>query len=351
MKKKTSEIKPIKKTTFAEKPTIIIPHETERKKNYSKTIKIKRSNTLKIKFNMAIRDTNITDETFTLSTLEKNNTNQNNNTESYLLTQNSTNLSLNRKIKKNHTTKNSKYQFPNFNRKLSVNCEIIPKIFNLNNENTKVNQRKSIFAPLVEKKYWDHNRRIYDPLEVPPEDEIFNHHLLKPKTEKIKKEKENSNSKDKRNNNSKQKTPYQTISEKILGKIYNNNPVIDKKVFYLKKKKGKFSLGNYQKLLLRTCEPGLSKDSIKKLNGAFNKLRNSCRQKFDTDYRFIKDIEDEEEKIINRINVSGNVYVKLMSKSIDFNKTHSSFRNNELNLPKIRFRKVMNKKKYQKYLN
>ena len=229
MKKKTSEIKPIKKTTFAEKPTIIIPHETERKKNYSKTIKIKRSNTLKIKFNMAIRDTNITDETFTLSTLEKNNTNQ--------------------------------------------------------------------------------------------------------------------------NNNSKQKTPYQTISEKILGKIYNNNPVIDKKVFYLKKKKGKFSLGNYQKLLLRTCEPGLSKDSIKKLNGAFNKLRNSCRQKFDTDYRFIKDIEDEEEKIINRINVSGNVYVKLMSKSIDFNKTHSSFRNDELNLPKIRFRKVMNKKKYQKYLN
>ena len=95
----------------------------------------------------------------------------------------------------------------------------------------------------------------------------------------------------------------------------------------------------------------MSKDSIKKLNGAFNKLRNSCRQKFDNDYRFIKDIEDEEEKIINRINVSGNVYMNLMSKSIDFNKTHSSFRNNELTLPKIKFRKVMNKKKYQKYLN
>ena len=350
MKKKNKEVKPIKKTTFAETPTIIIPYEIERKKVYSKTIKIQRSNTLKVKFNMAIKDTNITEDTFTIPNNQNSNSIQNTDS-NYNLNQNPENLSLSRKIKKNLTIKNSKYQFPNFNRKFSVNCEIIPKVFNINTENTEKSHRKSILTPLVEKKYWDHNRRIYDPLEVPPEDEIFNHHLLKPKEEKIKKEKEQSNSKDKRNNSNKQKTPYQTLSEKILGKIYNNNPVIDKKVFYLKKKKAKFSLGNYQKLLLRTCEPGLSKDSIKKLNGAFNKLRNSCRQKFDTDYRFIKDIEDEEEKIINRINVSGNVYVKLMSKSIDFNKTHSSFRNDELNLPKIRFRKVMNKKKYQKYLN
>ena len=350
MKKKNKEVKPIKKTTFAETPTIIIPYEIERKKVYSKTIKIQRSNTLKVKFNMAIKDTNITEDTFTIPNNQNSNSIQNTDS-NYNLNQNPENLSLNRKIKKNLTIKNSKYQFPNFNRKFSVNCEIIPKVFNINTENTEKSHRKSILTPLVEKKYWDHNRRIYDPLEVPPEDEIFNHHLLKPKEEKIKKEKEQSNSKDKRNNSNKQKTPYQTLSEKILGKIYNNNPVIDKKVFYLKKKKGKFSLGNYQKLLLRTCEPGLSKDSIKKLNGAFNKLRNSCRQKFDTDYRFIKDIEDEEEKIINRINVSGNVYMNLMSKSIDFNKTHSSFRNNELTLPKIKFRKVMNKKKYQKYLN
>ena len=350
MKKKNKEIKPIKKTTFAETPTIIIPYEIERKKVYSKTIKIQRSNTLKVKFNMAIKDTNITEDTFTIPNNQTSNSIQNTDS-NYNLNQNSENLSSSRKIKKNLTTKNSKYQFPNFNRKFSVNCEIIPKVFNINTENTEKSHRKSILTPLVEKKYWDHNRRIYDPLEVPPEDEIFNHHLLKPKEEKIKKEKEQSNSKDKRNNSNKQKTPYQTLSEKILGKIYNNNPVIDKKVFYLKKKKAKFSLGNYQKLLLRTCEPGLSKDSIKKLNGAFNKLRNSCRQKFDNDYRFIKDIEDEEEKIINRINVSGNIYMNLMSKSIDFNKTHSSFRNNELTLPKIKFRKVMNKKKYQKYLN
>ena len=350
MKKKNKEVKPIKKTTFAETPTIIIPYEIERKKVYSKTIKIQRSNTLKVKFNMAIKDTNITEDTFTIPNNQNSNSIQNTDS-NYNLNQNPENLSLSRKIKKNLTIKNSKYQFPNFNRKFSVNCEIIPKVFNINTENTEKSHRKSILTPLVEKKYWDHNRRIYDPLEVPPEDEIFNHHLLKPKEEKIKKEKENSNSKDKRNNSNKQKTPYQTLSEKILGKIYNNNPVIDKKVFYLKKKKAKFSLGNYQKLLLRTCEPGLSKDSIKKLNGAFNKLRNSCRQKFDNDYRFIKDIEDEEEKIINRINVSGNVYMNLMSKSIDFNKTHSSFRNNELTLPKIKFRKVMNKKKYQKYLN
>ena len=350
MKKKNKEVKPIKKTTFAETPTIIIPYEIERKKVYSKTIKIQRSNTLKVKFNMAIKDTNITEDTFTIPNNQNSNSIQNTDS-NYYLNQNPENLSLNRKIKKNLTIKNSKYQFPNFNRKFSVNCEIIPKVFNINTENTEKSHRKSILTPLVEKKYWDHNRRIYDPLEVPPEDEIFNHHLLKPKEEKIKKEKEQSNSKDKRNNSNKQKTPYQTLSEKILGKIYNNNPVIDKKVFYLKKKKAKFSLGNYQKLLLRTCEPGLSKDSIKKLNGAFNKLRNSCRQKFDNDYRFIKDIEDEEEKIINRINVSGNVYMNLMSKSIDFNKTHSSFRNNELTLPKIKFRKVMNKKKYQKYLN
>ena len=350
MKKKNKEVKPIKKTTFAETPTIIIPYEIERKKVYSKTIKIQRSNTLKVKFNMAIKDTNITEDTFTIPNNQNSNSIQNTDS-NYNLNQNPENLSLNRKIKKNLTIKNSKYQFPNFNRKFSVNCEIIPKVFNINTENTEKSHRKSILTPLVEKKYWDHNRRIYDPLEVPPEDEIFNHHLLKPKEEKIKKEKEQSNSKDKRNNSNKQKTPYQTLSEKILGKIYNNNPVIDKKVFYLKKKKAKFSLGNYQKLLLRTCEPGLSKDSIKKLNGAFNKLRNSCRQKFDNDYRFIKDIEDEEEKIINRINVSGNVYMNLMSKSIDFNKTHSSFRNNELTLPKIKFRKVMNKKKYQKYLN
>ncbi len=351
MKKKNKEIKPTKKTTFADTPTIIIPYEVERKKVYSKTIKIHRANTLKVKFNMAIKDTNITEDTFTIPNLENNKTIPNNNNDSNYFSQNSENLSSSRKIKKNLTTKNTKYQFPNFNRKFSVNNEIIPKIFNLNTENTEKSHRKSILTPFVQKKYFDHNRRIYDPLEVPPEDEIFNHHLLKPKEEKIKKEKENSNSKDKRNNSNKQKTPYQTISEKILGKIYNNNPVIDKKVFYLKKKKAKFSLGNYQKLLLRTCEPGLSKDSIKKLNGAFNKLRNSCRQKLDNDYRFIKDIEDEEEKIINRINTSGNVYMNLMSKSIDFNKTHSSFRNNELTLPKIKFRKVMNKKKYQKYLN
>ena len=335
MRKRNKEQNHFKKTTFADQVTITDPAEIKRKKKSSKTIKLARANTLQIKFNIALKNTNIEED----SLLENKNT------------LNSESLSSNRIYKKNLTTRNPKTQFSIINRKYSLNNQIIPKIFNLNAEKSEKSQRKSIFAPLVEKRYWDHNRKIYDPLEVPPEDEIFNHHLLKPKKENIKKdEKENSKKKNNNNNNSKVIKNYQSVTDKILGKIYNVNPVTERKVLYLKKKKDNFSLGNYQKLLLRTCENRLSKDNFKKLDGAFNKLRLSSRLKLDTDYRFIKDIEEEEEKIIRQINYSGNAYMNLIAKSNEFNITVGNFKNKVLNLPKIKFKKVMKKKKYQKFL-
>ena len=244
----------------------------------------------------------------------------------------------------------------NKDRKYSINNSFMPKQFKLNTETIQKSERRSMKDPKqlkrIESFEEEFNEEDYDPLAIPPEDLIFNHPLLRPGALKKKEKKyllirdQNIKKKNKKDMNKTQRS----FSRRILDKIYKENLSLDKKVNHIKKNRQNFNLNHYQRLLLSVGDPILSKESFLRLNTAFGDIREECGKNFEKDYNFIKEIEDQERKIVRKINNSENSYLKfLFDNSNNDQKKIKDFNKTVLLLPKIKFRKInLNKKLHLK---
>ncbi len=132
---------------------------------------------------------------------------------------------------------------------------------------------------------------------------------------------------------------YQSSSYKIFKGIYNTTLSLDKKIKGIKRNKTKFNLHNYQRLLINSAGNSLSKESIFRLKTAFNHLKNECHQNLGNDYNFIRQIEEEEKKIVENINNSEKSYLDLLSRNKGYNKIFNKFKI-DFELPKISFKKI-----------
>ena len=86
-------------------------------------------------------------------------------------------------------------------------------------------------------------------------------------------------------------------------KVYKKPDDFDKKIKKIKYKKNEFNLAHYQSNLIKICKKYFNKDSIFNLNKSFYNLRykNYSSKKLEHSRKFIKKIEDKEEKIIKNI--------------------------------------------------
>ena len=244
----------------------------------------------------------------------------------------------------------------NKDRKYSINNSFMPKQFKLNTETIQKSERRSMKDPKqlkrIESFEEEFNEEDYDPLAIPPEDLIFNHPLLRPGALKKKEKKyllirdQNIKKKNKKDMNKTQRS----FSRRILDKIYKENLSLDKKVNHIKKNRQNFNLNHYQRLLLRVGDPILSKESFIRLNTAFGDIREECGKNYEKDYNFIKEIEEQERKIVRNINHSEKSYLKfLFDNSNNDQKKIKDFNKTVLLLPKIKFRKInLNKKLHLK---
>ena len=244
----------------------------------------------------------------------------------------------------------------NSDRKYSINNSFIPEKFKLNSENIQISGRKSMKDPKnlksIESFEEEFNEEHFDPLAIPPEDLIFNHPLLRPGAlkKKVKKYLLIKDPQIKKKNKKDMNKTQRSFSKRILDKIYKENLSLDKKVNHIKKNKQNFNLNHYQRLLLSVGDPILSKESFIRLNTAFGDIREECGKNFEKDYNFIKEIEEQERKIVSNINNSEKSYLKLLlDNSNNDKKLLKEFNKTALLLPKIKFRKInLNKKLHLK---
>ena len=142
----------------------------------------------------------------------------------------------------------------------------------------------------------------------------------------------------------KKKIKGKNLKEKLLNRVYEKNPVANKKMMKVKKSKEKINLNNYQNLLLKTAEPILSKDSFLHLDKIFNRSRTDNNETYEYNYPYIKDLENKEKDIIHNINEISNNYNKFLNK---YKTLKEFYTNKTLQLPKINFRRIINKEKYK----
>ena len=244
----------------------------------------------------------------------------------------------------------------NKDRKYSINNSFMPKQFKLNTETIQKSERRSMKDPKqlkrIESFEEEFNEEDYDPLAIPPEDLIFNHPLLRPGAlkKKVKKYLLIKDPQIKKKNKKDMNKTQRSFSRRILDKIYKENLSLDKKVNHIKKNRQNFNLNHYQRLLLSVGDPILSKESFIRLNTAFGDIREECGKNYEKDYNFIKEIEEQERKIVRNINHSEKSYLKfLFDNSNNDQKKIKDFNKTVLLLPKIKFRKInLNKKLHLK---
>lgn len=188
-------------------------------------------------------------------------------------------------------------------------------------------------------------KKIVDPLEIGEEDQLFNElnqcsifyntetkieqHHNKSKTLisllKVKKKK---------------KAKILSGNDKLLSEVYQITPEFEKKIERAKRKKNSMSLKAYQNHLLNTISSNLSKDNFDGLEKSFNQIRSTCNKHYETNYRFIKQLERKEEHIINKINVEESMFQRMMNTTGKF-----LIKENVFSLPKIKFYRVIAKDK------
>lgn len=228
-------------------------------------------------------------------------------------------------------------------KKYSINYSTIPQKLNLDSINGNISSSKNFETIIKEKK--DNEEEEINPFTIPKEDLIFNHPLLKPGSiqKNLRKFILNQKTNEKEKNNKKKEKmnkTYQSSSYKILKEVYNKTLTLDNRVRPIKRNKKKFNLNNYQRLLINTAGDSLSTESISRLRTAFNCLKHKCYQNLGNDYKFIRDIEEEEKKIVDSINNSRQSYIDLLKNSRSFTKTFRHKFKIDLELPKINFRRI-----------
>ena len=98
------------------------------------------------------------------------------------------------------------------------------------------------------------------------------------------------------------KNKLQTADKIKLDYLYLNTTKINKKIRYIKRKKDRQDLAEYQNNLLDIIKPSISDYTYEHLNDRLIDIRIKNNKKYQNNYKKIKEIENEEEEIINDFN-------------------------------------------------
>ena len=99
-----------------------------------------------------------------------------------------------------------------------------------------------------------------------------------------------------------ERNKYLSDDKKKLNYLYLSNSRISRKIKGVKRKKENKNLSEYQNNLLLCIKPYISYNRFMSLKDKLFAIRNKSEKKYQNNYKRIKEIEEEEEDIINEIN-------------------------------------------------
>ena len=179
-----------------------------------------------------------------------------------------------------------------------------------------------------------------DEFEISEEDKMFDQFSLK-KKKKIKKVKIKTKHKIKLK---KKKMNLFNSYEAPLNKVYKKITQIMNKIELTKKLKNLYSLLKYQNLLFDIGSKTLDWNSKAKLNNQFNNLRNISDKKYELLEKSIRDIENKEKEIIDRVNKQQDQYKKNMRENNYYCMTIGM---NFHNIERLKFYRTLTKFKHK----
>ena len=152
---------------------------------------------------------------------------------------------------------------------------------------------------------------ISNPLMISEEDKIFDemkkYLFFKYEQKRLKAklreaEKNNNKIKIKTPKLTKNKTKIKSEDQMKLNYLYSSHTKINKKIRFIQRKKNKQDLDEYQNNLLDVMKPFISDFSYEHLKKKLIDIRKKNNIKYQYNYKQIKEIENEEEEIINDFN-------------------------------------------------
>ncbi len=137
--------------------------------------------------------------------------------------------------------------------------------------------------------------------------------------------------------------------KEILDEVYRIKTVPDfyKKIENLKQKKFKKKLKGYQNNFLKLVKYNITDKNFDTLKDNFNDIRELAGGKYDNNYRFLKEIEKNEESVIKNINGLYNYYMKYFEKK-NLKKIFIKPIGPKIKLPYLKFMKIFQKNEDKK---
>ena len=170
---------------------------------------------------------------------------------------------------------------------------------------------------------------------------IHNNHKSKETRKNIHKEKVNIIPKIK-----KLKLKLQNEDQKKLDYLYLPTTKISRKIYHIKKKKDKQDLAQYQNNMLDIIKPSISDVAFTALKNRLIKIRITNNKKYQNNYRRLREIENEEEEVINEFNQTCTKCLNNFQ-TIRENKEMIHSANLTIKLPLLNFISCLKKKKKQ----
>ena len=135
----------------------------------------------------------------------------------------------------------------------------------------------------------------------------------------------------------------------LLDEVYKVKTAPDfyKRIENLKQKKLKKKLKGYQNNFLKLVKYHITDRNYDTLKDNFYDIRELAGGKYDTNYRFLKEIEKNEESIIKNINDLCNYYMNYFENK-NLNKIFIKPIGPKIKLPYIKFMKILQKNEYKK---
>jgi hypothetical protein len=130
----------------------------------------------------------------------------------------------------------------------------------------------------------------------------------------------------------------------ILENIYKvkNSPDCFKKIEGVKRKKDKKKLKHYQNNFLKIVKHNITNKYYEALKDKFTEIREEAKGKYDTNFKFLKEIEKNEENIIKNINQLYSSYTRYFAHK-NINKIFVKSIGPRIKLPRLKFIKMVNK--------
>ena len=131
--------------------------------------------------------------------------------------------------------------------------------------------------------------------------------------------------------------------KEILDNVYRTPSGKDmyEKISNIKRKKEKKKLKNYQLNFLKIMKHNITDKYYEDLKDKFDEIRHIAGGKYKNNYKFIKEVEKNEEKVIKNINKTYENFMKFSTKR-KFRNFFSKPGTSKLELPQIKFEKIIN---------